>query len=195
MHFKSRTSSYRRILSFLIIFLFTFNSIVVAAPLDTSSLRAISAKQSVIVPEGLQEELQVTLENKTSSSGEQKLTVFQKFMGKNPAIEAMIKSKGFTGTVTKVNIKDAIRFLDSVGDFDIYTYNDGKKSFDGQKREHRAWHRGRRSRAHRNVVRSRGRRNRRSRGERPCGWISFFTSIFSCEGFVFFLHTNRFFPD
>ena len=128
MHFKSRTSSYRRILSFLIIFLFTFNSIVVAAPLDTSSLRAISAKQSVIVPEGLQEELQVTLENKTSSSGEQKLTVFQKFMGKNPAIEAMIKSKGFTGTVTKVNIKDAIRFLDSVGDFDIYTYNDGKKS-------------------------------------------------------------------
>ena len=128
MHFKSRTSNYYKIVSFLIIFLFTFNSTVLAAPLDTSTLRAISAKQSGVVPEGLQEELQATLENKTSSSGEQKLTLRQKLTGRNPAIEAMIKSKGFTGTATKANIKDAIRFLDSVGDFDIYTYSDGKKS-------------------------------------------------------------------
>ena len=132
MHFKSRTSSYHKIVSFLIIFLFTFNSIVLAAPLDTSTLRAISAKQSAVVPQGLQEKLQATPENKTSSSGEQKLTVLQKLMGKNPAVEAQIRAKlsdGSSLTITKENIADAKRFLASpAGDFSLYEWKRGKES-------------------------------------------------------------------
>ena len=131
MHFQGDLFKFSKTIALIVTLLFTVNTMVSAAPINSSSLRAVPAGQLKVVPKDLRADLEEPSTEKTSSSGQKKsLTLFQRLTGRDPQVEAAIIDKaGSNVTITKKNINDAKGYLGSVGDFNVYVWQeqDGKK--------------------------------------------------------------------